>query len=480
MTNYRDIVTGEEELLEINDNQQETKAMLVGKPLYLSGELFKTILSNILGFAWLYNLSLKLPLPNFKLYLPTISYYYGYAYSRLNSTQRYVAHMLGYENKIVSGFAIGLTNYYVNPINFLLIPLNYIARNLGKALGWLLVSPWTIPAYLTIKSIYTIKKSIQTYNNNRALAAIDTDKLASGWLTDSRKYVSARQIAKHVGVIDFTTHWLNAVKEAHFSSATLKEEKLNSYFTAHWLNTVKEAHFSSVILKEKLNSYQQERRKILSKDKRNQIINMVIFAALLTPISLCITIPNYIRSQKERDQEIQLLNLFSDPSNNHDMLSGTKNLYEMGELCQKDMPQTAFAYYSAIDEKDNHYTNAMQNCGEMLFADGMIKEAENYFKASQDSRMEKMCHKLNQGKKTLGEIYVESDSDSDEISATEDQSSFAKWQQNKQSESANPQQPRATYARFHAPSSNGNARDLDFAEDDNDKHLRAKSGQQGC
>jgi hypothetical protein len=150
-----------------NDNDdnkliaKNIKNSFVGTPLYKSGEFFKIILSYTLGLEWFVRPDPKgalrglYKLPSIKVGLPLIIYQHD--------GNRVKKSLIDYIRSEKTGFTWGLTPYYINPLNFLVVPLNYLARNIGKLLGWILVSPFTIPAYIALSglnAVYARKQSI--------------------------------------------------------------------------------------------------------------------------------------------------------------------------------------------------------------------------------------------------------------------------------------------------------------------------------
>ena len=165
---------------------------LVGTPLQFMGDkVVKNIFSYIFGFQWLIDISYRFKLPSLTISLPTVRYLKG-MFSSLTSEHGeqnffYVANPE--QDFYFCGFVFSLNNYIVNPINFWAVPLNYIARNIGKAIGYALVSPFTVPAYISIKSYYGIKnlirklqappKSKKTVYSHRILLDVDGTLLST-------------------------------------------------------------------------------------------------------------------------------------------------------------------------------------------------------------------------------------------------------------------------------------------------------------
>ncbi len=109
------------------------KGSFVELPLQFFAKAFTQIFAWIVGFDWLLRLIGHLPLPNKTLTLPTIKY------------------------SPTEGFHRDRNKYKVNLLNFLFVPINYLMRNLGRLIGYVIASIFTVPAYLVIKGYYSAK-----------------------------------------------------------------------------------------------------------------------------------------------------------------------------------------------------------------------------------------------------------------------------------------------------------------------------------
>ncbi|QBS11357.1 hypothetical protein [Legionella geestiana] len=158
----------ENEVQNLKYNYSNIKTKVVGYPLYLSSELCKQAMAYTLGFQWLMPTLEAIDIPYIKIKLPTFTYIAGNpGYFAPRGTHQWAMHAMGLtdKNQLVSSFAFTWNQYRLNGVNFLLIGLNYIARNLGKAIGVLAVSPFTIPAFIAIKSYFSIKIGIENVRN---------------------------------------------------------------------------------------------------------------------------------------------------------------------------------------------------------------------------------------------------------------------------------------------------------------------------
>lgn len=159
------------------------KTRWVEQPLEYVTDKFKK-LPDYLGLTWCINRLPTFNLP-FKIIEPL-----GLTYSKYSS-----------------GFILAPVTYVITPLNFWAVGLHYGLRQLAKTVGWLLVSPFTIPAYLGIKAYYGIKHAIANHKINSTLKKIAPQHLAQAWCTSCNttysNTVPLRIIAKHVPPQEF-------------------------------------------------------------------------------------------------------------------------------------------------------------------------------------------------------------------------------------------------------------------------------------
>lgn len=178
MSSYKKVCSKYQEVRENKYREVENKAKIVGTPLNFLGNLiFKPVFSQVLGFEWLLDLTDKLHLAGINIEVPSITYEYGYF--KIDPFGKLVS-----RTALVSGFVISHNSYTVTPLNFLAVLLNYIFRNLGKLIGYILVSPFTVPAYLIIKAIYKIKDWMLRNDYKKSLSQLDDATLINGWVNN--------------------------------------------------------------------------------------------------------------------------------------------------------------------------------------------------------------------------------------------------------------------------------------------------------
>jgi len=426
---YYDVHSRNEELENAITDEANTKGRVVGKFLYFMGDvLFKNVFSYVAGFEWLLPYTYGLNLPCAKIGLPTISYAVGYPRELATSyvEKQVLAASLGRGNdRLISTFSRGTNNYTINPVNFLPVFLNFIARNLGKLIGYIIASVFTIPAYLLIKSYYGIRKAMAKYRLNTALKRIAPSTLAKEWLpgiysatTTRADRINAGKLAKYVNAMDFTSGLIDACRSAGSGSF------------------VGAADYQS---------YEEARKKVLISKRRWALAGTILSGLLLIP--LFFTIPAYNNLTRRQDSEKRVLesNLqfiestatireergeeefkriirestqqkerkrsssrrsdsFDDEDSQSDediasIVPETKSpnveieakyypaldTFELGKIFLDERNHdAAFIYLSKVPENSPHYTQAMYECGNMLVSIGLHTEAALYMKKSGD------------------------------------------------------------------------------------------------
>lgn len=191
----------EDDLRKENDeiaNQRLTKNTLVAFPLSMSGRFFEALISSpttlLLALSKISNYFFTSSSNSFNLPTPDISYR-NISKSDMTSTpggqQLQYASADEYLKKHPSVFLSSKsTLYHPNPLTSLFFIIDYIMKNVGKFLGWALVSVFTIPVHFLIKAYYAIKiyfldttEADNLWNQYATqLGQIDPKTLAEGWL----------------------------------------------------------------------------------------------------------------------------------------------------------------------------------------------------------------------------------------------------------------------------------------------------------
>lgn len=173
-----------------------TKFSWVGMPINIATTLGEIFFSWSVGAVWLMYLIEKLNLKKIHIKVPIISYRvdgfraqavpgYGAIYRPpLYSSKECEYDRLGCVSYSVcfSGFYIDKDTYNINWLNFIPGALNYIFRNIGKLIGAILVSPFTIPAYGIIKIYSFAKKQLLKARLKSAYRNFDKQELVQYFL----------------------------------------------------------------------------------------------------------------------------------------------------------------------------------------------------------------------------------------------------------------------------------------------------------
>lgn len=182
MPYYDQVKTKYQTIADNKCNGMDTKSRVVGIPLKLFGMYFKNLFSYTLGFEWFLNLTRKFDMPGKKITLPTFTYVCD-RYPNFEGFENYIREG-DLPDPMISSFVMTKICYTVTPLNFLFVLPNYLSRNLGKLIGCVLASPFTVPAYLIIKTTYKIKDILLHNAYQKSLGQMDNSSLIDGWITE--------------------------------------------------------------------------------------------------------------------------------------------------------------------------------------------------------------------------------------------------------------------------------------------------------
>lgn len=335
---------------------EKYKHKFVKYPLYLLTNLFKAIFSFTIGLKWFLNQSNRLNtvLPCKKIILPTITY--------------------GANKASSEGISFALEFSYIKapvvltPLNFLLVLLNYIARNVGKLLGLILVSVFTVPAYLFIESYYGIKHATMDNQYNRHLREISSKDLAEGWV-NSTSHLSDKhfsEVAKRVDISTFMQAALTKRKKIT-EEKTFPKQRVASNLSdlsglGHGFYPQEEHPLAP--LTSKIASYIEKRREFL---RPYDSPPATAERPILDETELMVRSAYPLLKNPESFGFI----------NGSTFYGKGVNYQAQGSL---DM---AFAYLSNVPESNDSF-NAMTRCGSILMVQGKYVEAGPYLALSQD------------------------------------------------------------------------------------------------
>jgi len=254
--------------------------MLVGRMLFFGGEKCEALFSWILGFAWLLRLldklQLRFPLliPFKAIQLPTIKYFFFEETINIGHAQT------GNITVYRSFFSSSKYKYAVTWLNFIFVFLNYLARNLGKALGWVLMSFWTVPAYLAIHIHLLAINFRHWFKCRRLLPNVDKNELALAVLARDIPNFSLINLAQYIEINTFV-----AAVEKHWESSKVMELDLPDQIARIYEINI-ENFYEAQLARDKIR-------------KRNWMIGLVICGIFLSPLSLLIMIPRYKNAFRE-------------------------------------------------------------------------------------------------------------------------------------------------------------------------------------
>lgn len=287
------IISAEKSILSNIESSEAIRDLMVGFPLTLSGEVFKEIFSYTLGFRLLLTLTdvLLHKFPSIwrkKISLPTLLY------------------IAAPEDSTYPGFTRGVTVYTISWGNFPFVILNYLACNLGKIAGWVLVSPWTIPVHIIIKIVVNI---VNSYHENKSwwnLRKVDKAQLALVVFDRKIPYPHGEKLISYLSEKDI----LEAAELCFLRSTYAKKEHAEKLIRFYY-NAI-------------------DKRQL--RQKRNLQIFIAISAVIFTPLSLFVLVPIYKRIVK--NHTIVHMRLTPDEFNKKSLEKSSKiekNIQKLGD-----------------------------------------------------------------------------------------------------------------------------------------------------
>lgn len=363
-----------QEVVEINNQVRAwerrdymLKHYLVGMPLNFAENFIENFFAYTVGFQWFTYLTERTRLRRSEVNLPIVSYVY---------TEALIGDMKFHH------FSIDRARYKVNILNFWQFPLNYVARTLGKAVGWLIVSPFTVPTFVGISVVAGVVSTVKQFGLNSKLAEIPPVELATQWASRNQS-LKTIDIAKRITAHDFARGMINALRikpPSHRNNFNIFCA-FKSYFNA------------------KSRELQSNKRWALAK---------TMLSGLALGFPLFFTVPWYKKKTSQIYEELVTLHKYGqdmrtleykndscNPSNLKD-----DDIYQIGlEHLDEKNTDFAFTYLSTIKPDFVHYTKAMNECGNILFAKKEYTEASQFFGRAGNLSMVQQCESLTEGKR---------------------------------------------------------------------------------
>jgi len=170
------------------------KAQVVDYPIAFSMLVFKELFSWSLGLKWLY-LPLKLiPVTKWNIKLSTFIYY-------INPTHG--AEFRPSEQNSSYGFSKGKNQFKINVFNALFVGINYVAKNIGKAIGALLAAPVSMLAFAAVSFYYSIKQKITKLRYKNQLRNADKVDLVKACVDKTLTPFCATDLPNHMSSREF-------------------------------------------------------------------------------------------------------------------------------------------------------------------------------------------------------------------------------------------------------------------------------------
>lgn len=191
-----------DKVLRIINAVRREKSNWVGFPLKRVGDFFKNIFSYTLGFQWVFDLANK-------------SYWLG------QRSKYWEVAVITYDDK-VNGFKRASITYPLNIVTGWFFPFIFLARHLGKFLGWVFVSPLTIPVYVGLKCYEGAKRFFMQRKIDREIKKMAPQALAEEYCrADFYRNESfgtnpliIRAVARCVNANDFMAGFIKADSES--------------------------------------------------------------------------------------------------------------------------------------------------------------------------------------------------------------------------------------------------------------------------
>lgn len=392
-------------------NESEVKSKFVGAALYLSSEFFKTIFVKTIGLEGLARWTSRLDLPSKEIEPYQLSYYCGYASQYATGGMRYFFMTGIARNFLVSGFTATTVKYTINLASAIPVAFNYIFRNVGKILGWTLVAPYTIPAYLLIKPYFAIKKSYYKSRIDSILDKMNDLELVTANLDSN---IKMKKIAARLNTEEFT----NAL--THYQSKSLKRDLKNDRTTNMFSNP------------DTFSQYATARTKVLNSARRWSLAKTILSGIFIIP--LFFTIPAHQRLLEQQSIEKSLIeendSLLKEVESKNERIDSSsistrrsRWLDDQSELEQVQeisadqtakkldthhragdillelrRPDLAKYYYSKTPKESKHYNNDMNQLGthlravgETSLANAVLKEASSVRDKQADKVLESLA-----------------------------------------------------------------------------------------
>lgn len=343
------------------------KHYLVGMPLHFAENFFEKFFTYTLGFQWVTYLTEKTRLGHSKVKLPIVSYVCTEA-------------LIG--DAKFHHFSIDRARYKVNILNFWQFPLNYVARTLGKTVGWLIVSPFTIPTFVGISAVTGVISALKQFGLNSKLAEISPVELATQWASRNQP-LKTMDITKRITAHDFVKGMINALR----INPTSYRNNFDIFCA--------------------FNSYADAKRREIQSNKRWALAKTIL-SGLAFGLPLFFTIPWYKNKTSQENKELAALYMYRQDIRTLETKNytctpwdlGDDDLYQLGlARLEKNNVDLAFTYLYKIKSDFIHYKKAMNDCGYILFNKKEFIEASQFFDRAGNMSMVQQCESLTERKR---------------------------------------------------------------------------------
>lgn len=289
---------------------EKNRARFVGDPIRICSKIGRFVFSEFLGFGYplrkLTQLSDYWGLPSLEVELPI---WHAWGYTHPNDMEYYRSILI---------MQLGLT-HKITPLNFPLLATNYIMKTLGNALGIIVGSIVSLPAYGLIKARHALKNTYASSEINKSLkqgfnGAQLSEFIFEEHIQDRKEFKNPTvkyqlsKVSKLITPEDMTTG---------ITRALIKEENKN--YSNHLVHgymansTSYDSRYGRLIADLTFEHYKEKRLNAFLGNKRKALAGVILTSLFIVP--LFFTVPYYKKMAKRYAEESEKLvgnNPFSD------------------------------------------------------------------------------------------------------------------------------------------------------------------------
>jgi hypothetical protein len=363
-----------------------------------SGLFFEILFSHIFGFQWIRYFLTKISAAEDITGLP----YYNYRFSihddmgTANDIKDKLNYFMAHHSDHIS--------YFSNTYEYPFVILHWIGAHFGKAVGWLIASPFAALGYVGKNLYYGIKKAIANNSFKKEISKFDPADLAekafmyiggaylvNNYVTKYLAKLSPRQVLD--GMFAKSNVETTLVIRNHYSAP-------QNYFDHMCRPDNVSGHYSK--LEMRWNSYREARENYLESERKWALAKIILSGVLIVPLFFTISAYKKLVSflQKDKVQRDEIAKDFNDDKDPR-FTRGSMYLVEA-------KTKEAQAIFIKVPSNSHQFKNSMSEVGHILLNKGEAKQAAPYFELAKEPRAQFIADKLAQNQDlTLGELETE-------------------------------------------------------------------------